>query len=80
MHQKSMIEFINKKLNMEKFKLITIESLKLIVVITCIVIMSANILMTYYTIETNRALDCIWSDLQDFHKEEIELINTKDGK
>ena len=75
-----MIEFINKKLNMEKFKLITIESLKLIVVITCIVIMSANILMTYYTIETNRALDCIWSDLQDFHKEEIELINTKDGK
>lgn len=65
----------------DKIQWIAWESCKLVILITCVVLMSANVLMTYYTIETNRAIDCIWSDMQDFHKEELELIKeTKDGK
>lgn len=64
----------------EKIQWIAWESCKLVILITCIVVMCANMFMVYRLADINIGITTIYQDLQDFHKEEMELIKeTKDG-
>jgi hypothetical protein len=63
-------------MNKEKIQWIAWETVKTFIVIACTAILCANFLMAYYTIETNRSLDVIYSDIQDYNKEIIENLDT----
>lgn len=58
----------------EKIQWIAWETVKTFIVIVCTAILCANFLMAYYTIETHRAIDVIYSDIQDYHIETLKEI------
>lgn len=58
----------------EKIQWIAWESCKLVILITCVVVMCANMFMVYRLTDINIGITTIYQDLQDFHKEEMELI------
>ena len=60
----------------EKIQWIAWETVKTFIVIACTAILCANFLMAYYTIETQRGLDVIYNDVQDYHKETTENLDS----
>lgn len=65
----------------EKIQWIAWETVKTFIVIACTVILCANFLMAYYIIETQRSIDVIYNDIQDYHKETTENLNSlKNGR
>lgn len=68
-------------MNLTNFKIISWEAVKALFVIVAIVILSANMFMVYRLADINIGQTTIYQDLQDFHKEEMELLKEiKDGK
>jgi hypothetical protein len=57
---------------MEKFKLVTWEATKVVIIVTCIVILCANMFFLAKFNEIDRGIDVVYSDMHDQH---LELLN-----
>lgn len=67
-------------MNLSNFKIVSWESTKVVLIITCIVVMCANMFMVYRLADINIGITTIYQDLQDFHKEEMELLIEENKK
>ena len=68
-------------MNLTNLKIISWESTKVVLIITCIVVMCANMFMVYRLADINIGQTTIYQDTHQFHQEILEkLEETKDGK
>lgn len=66
---------------LENFKIVAWESVKSLILITCVVVMCANMFMVYRLADINIGQTTIYQDIHEQHQELLEILKeTKDGK
>ena len=68
-------------MNLTNLKIISWESTKVVLIITCIVVLCANMFMVYRLADINIGITTIYQDIHDHHQEIKQIIEeTKDEK